>query len=70
MRLTQPTRLVVEVDPSKFVHAPQSRESLHYLLERLFSGEEVDETELSSWGLTVRQVKRGQRDFITIPRIT
>mgnify|MGYP006200938663 CR=1 FL=1 len=55
MKLTAPTRLIIEVDPSTFLHAPQSRASLWYHFERLFSGQEVAVQEMESWGLKVQQ---------------
>lgn len=55
MKLHGPTRLVIEVDPSTFRHAGANRDNLHYLLDRLWSGEEVAVRELEAWGLRVRE---------------
>lgn len=55
IQLTGPSRLTLEVDPKLFLHAPQNRSNLHYLLDRLFQGESIAEGELTSWGISITQ---------------
>lgn len=66
MKLENPYTLVLKGDPAFFAtQAPRSRETLHYLLDRLFSGKEVAVEELLSWGLSVELVD----EFVKVPRL-
>ena len=64
MKLAHPSILRVEIDPDAFVKAPQDRNNLWYLLDRLFSGEEVAEAEFEHYGLKVTLVD----EFVRIER--
>jgi hypothetical protein len=55
MILNGPSRLILEVDPKAFLAAPQNRNNLHYLLDRLFQGNEIAEGELLSWGVKIEK---------------
>jgi hypothetical protein len=65
MKLTTLSRIEFEVDPSAYLHSPHDRENLHYLFDRLWSGEEVAEQNFEVYGIKVRLVD----EFISIPRL-
>lgn len=69
IKLTAPTSLTLDVDPNAYLHAPQERDNLWYLLNRLFSGEAIAEEELRSWGITIAENEfvRVQRGSLDVP---
>ena len=64
MKLEHLTDLRLTVDPDRFLHCARSKSNLWYILEALFSGEEVAESELEPWGLRVTLVD----EFLRIER--
>jgi len=64
MKLEHLSTLRLQVDPEAFLKSPRSRKMLLYLLERLFSGEEVAEDEFPAWGLKITL----EDEFIAIRR--
>lgn len=70
MKLYAQARLLFEVDTERFKASVRSRDTLNYLLGRLFSGEVIAESELQSWGITVLEVQPEDDDmFVRIPRM-
>lgn len=64
VKLENPYVLRLSGDPDAFLHAAASKSGLWHLLERLFSGEEIAEAELATWGLKVSL----DDEFIAIER--
>lgn len=64
MKLTAPYTLKLTGDPDAYLKCPRSKTTLWHLLDRLFAGEEVEESELQSWGLKVTLVD----EFVAIKR--
>lgn len=65
MKLDNPSILRVEIDPNAYLHSAASKQALWYLLNRLFIGEEIAESELETWGVRVSLLD----DFIQVNRL-
>lgn len=66
MKLANPSKLSLEADPDAFLKCARSKAMLWHLLERLFSGEEIAEDELESWGLKIALVD----EYVAVPRLS
>lgn len=64
MRIDHLTDLKLTIDPDAYIKCARSKATLWHLLDRMFSGEEIAESELSSWGLSVTVVE----EFVKVER--
>jgi len=64
MKLDHLSTLRLQVDPAAYLKCARSSQQLIYLLDRLFSGQEIAESELESWGLKITL----EDEFIAIRR--
>lgn len=64
MKLTTPYTLKLTGDPDAYIKCPRSKAILWHSLDRLFSGQDVAESEFQSWGLNVTLVD----EFVKIGR--
>jgi hypothetical protein len=65
VKLSNPSILSVSVDPDAYMKSPRDHKTLYYLLDRLFSGQEVAVEELEAWGIRVTLVD----EFVKIERM-
>lgn len=64
LRIANPSVLRVTIDPDAYLKAAANRQGLWHLLNRLFMGEAIAETELETWGLKVTL----EDEFVRIER--
>lgn len=64
MKLTSPYVLTITGSPDAYIKCPRSKATLWHLLDRLFAGQDVAESEFQSWGLNVTLVD----EFVKIER--
>lgn len=50
-----PFTITIRGDTKAFLACPRSSNTLHYVIDTLFMGGEIDVSEAESWGLTITQ---------------
>jgi len=68
MKLPRNFRIEITGDTATVLGSARSDSTLGYLLARMLAGMTIDESELDSWGLSVK-VCDPDDEFIAIPRM-